>query len=46
MPRKKVTSFDEARTRRGLPVERWRRGIHAVLVTKPKAGKVVRLKRK
>lgn len=46
MTRKKVTSLDTERTRRGLLVERWRRGIHALLVPKPKAGKVVKLKRK
>lgn len=46
MARKKVASLDAEREKRGLPVERWRRGIYAVLVTKPKAGVVKMLKKK
>jgi hypothetical protein len=40
MTRKKIASLDAEREKRGLPVERWRRGIYAMLVTKPKAGVV------
>jgi hypothetical protein len=46
MTRKKVTSLEHERELRGLPVERWRRGIYALLVTKPKAGIVKAFRRK
>lgn len=35
---KKPADLDTEREKRGLPVERWRRGIYAALITKPKAG--------
>lgn len=44
--KKKPVDLDDERARRGLPVERWRRGIYAVLVTKPKAGLVRAFRKK
>lgn len=41
-----VASLTAFRERIGKPVERWRKGIHALLITHPKAGKVLPLKRK
>jgi hypothetical protein len=41
-----VSSLTAFRDRIGKPIERWRAGIYALLVTRPKAGKVVKLKRK
>lgn len=38
MTLKKLLHLDTYRQRRGLPIERWRRGIHALLIAKPKAG--------
>lgn len=47
MTRKQVvTSLAAFRERIGKPIERWRAGIFSLLVTKPKAGKVLKLKRK
>jgi hypothetical protein len=44
--KKKPIDLDEERLRRGKPVERWRRGIYAVLVVKPKAGLVRAFRKK
>jgi hypothetical protein len=44
--RQVVTSLTAFRARIGKPIERWRAGIYALLVTKPKRGKVLPLKRK
>lgn len=41
-----VTSLAAFRERIGKPIESFRRGIYALLITKPKAGKVRPLKRK
>lgn len=47
MTRKQVvTSLAAFRERIGKPIERWRQGIYAVLIPKPKAGKVLPMKRK
>lgn len=46
MTKKKLVRLDEERDRRGLPVERWRRGIYAVLVVKPKAGLIRAFRKK
>lgn len=40
MTLRKLLHLDTERTRRGLPIERWRRGIYALLIAKPKAGLV------
>lgn len=46
MTKRKPIRLDEERDRRGQPVERWRRGIYAVLVVKPKAGLVRAFRKK
>lgn len=43
MADKKPTSLSAFRERIGKPIERWRRGIFAVLIPKPKAGTVIPL---
>lgn len=40
MTLKKLLHIDTEKARRGLPIERWRRGIYALLIAKPKAGLV------
>jgi hypothetical protein len=44
--KKKPIDLDEERLRRGKPIERWRRGIYAVLVVRPKAGLVRAFRKK
>ena len=44
--RQAIASLTAFRQRIGKPVERWRAGIYALLVPKPKAGKVAKLKKR
>jgi hypothetical protein len=44
--RQVVTSLTAFRERIGKPIERWRAGIYALLIPKPKSGTVHPIKRK
>lgn len=44
--KKKLVHLDEERLRRGKPLERWRNGIYAVLIVRPKVGLVRAFRKK